>query len=183
VDEVGTSPGVPLQGIEKRSAWQEDFSACPTLVRFFLLAEHIAGSVVVIGSRLPPRRFYGLAVFRDSLSSAEAPDTSMDLAFPSRHTSLSPPESCAAPARPSWGLIPLQRVRQGGLLTRVSKPGLFHLQGFSPSWWFAPSAAFRPRGSVPLMGFWPSRALPLRRAVRLAAPEPSCCFRHRVLLL
>ena len=79
VDEVGTSPGVPLQGIEKRSAWQEDFPACPTLVRFFLLAEHIAGSVVVIGSRLPPRRFYGLAVFRIRPAGAEAPATPVGL--------------------------------------------------------------------------------------------------------
>jgi hypothetical protein len=30
----------------------------------------------------------------------------MNLAFPSRHTSLSPPKSCAAPARPSWGFFP-----------------------------------------------------------------------------
>jgi hypothetical protein len=30
----------------------------------------------------------------------------MDLAFPSRRTSLSPPKSCAASARPSWGFFP-----------------------------------------------------------------------------
>ena len=30
----------------------------------------------------------------------------MDLAFPSRLTPLRPPESCAAPARPSWGFFP-----------------------------------------------------------------------------
>jgi hypothetical protein len=35
---------------------------------------------------------------------------------------------------------------------------------------------FRPRGSVPLMGFGPSRAFPLRRAARLATPIPSCRF-------
>jgi hypothetical protein len=79
VDEVGTSPGVPLQGIEERSAWQEDFSACPTLLRFLLLAEHIAGSVVAIGSRLPPRRFDGLAVFRIRPAGTEAPATPVGL--------------------------------------------------------------------------------------------------------
>lgn len=89
---VGTSPGVPLQGIEERSAWQEDFSACPTLLRFLLLPEHIAGPVVAIGSRLPPRRFYGLAVFRIRPAGAEAPATPVGLdASPGLARSL-PPE-------------------------------------------------------------------------------------------
>ena len=34
----------------------------------------------------------------------------MNLAFPSRHTSLSPPKSCAAPARPSWGFFPFSDI-------------------------------------------------------------------------
>jgi hypothetical protein len=36
---------------------------------------------------------------------------------------------------------------------RGSNPGSFRLQGFPPSWRFAPPRAFRSRGPVPLMGF------------------------------
>jgi hypothetical protein len=94
VDEVGPSPGSPLQGFEKRPDRQEDFSARPALLRFFLLSEHVTGTVVAIGSRHPPRRFYGLAVFRIRPAGAEAPATPVGLdASPGLARSF-PPEPC-----------------------------------------------------------------------------------------
>ena len=104
------------------------------------------------GSRHPPCRFDDFAVFRSPPNRHRSADAFHGLGSPSGFTGPFPPES------PDFGcppevLRPYSDISAGGPRSRVSTPGTFRLQGFSPSGRFPPSGTFRSRGSEPLMGF------------------------------
>jgi hypothetical protein len=177
VGEVGTETGSPLQGI--RGSVDQPEASPPPLDPRGVAASFEA--IAIDPSRysvhgIPPRRFDGPAVcLGRSPSDTEAPEAPVDLGSPPGRTDKSPPESCAAPAtlmrfgaptaasarRSTWPGDPTP-VRSA---FRVSHP----LDGFLPHVPSDLEDRYRSWGS-------PFRACPPRRAVRLAAPVPSCRF-------
>jgi hypothetical protein len=134
----------------------------------------------VHGSRLVVRRPRGLSHIRQPTPERRRlPWTSVPL---QGTTGPTPPGPREAPATLVGFFAPTATSAREVHVPGASSPGLFRLQGLHPPDGFLPPEPAGPRDRRRSWGS-PCRAFPLRGAVRLSAPWPSCCFRHRVLML
>ena len=116
------------------------------------LSKLAAAAVAAVWLRPPPRRFHDLAVFQLRLRPRHSADNFPGLGpLPGFVPKL--PPGVLRPGYPPGVSRPYSDVSVEVHMTRGPTPGSFRLQGFSPSWRFSPSSAFRSRRPVPLMGF------------------------------
>jgi hypothetical protein len=146
-----TGPGGPLQGFGSSEVSRKRFRLlgpswdCPV---FRSVTDLVVG--IWFATPAPPfRRPRGFPKIRHP---APRYGSSLDLDFPTGFTSLTPPESCAAPAALLRFISPTatstRRSTHPGFQTRFVPPS-----GFSTLLTVYSLRAFRPRGPVPLMGF------------------------------
>jgi hypothetical protein len=136
------------------STWSETVSRPPPDPHGVVLSceVHSENRSRAFGLRHPPCRFDDFAVFRSPPGRCRSTHAFHGLGSPSGFTGSIPPKSPDF-SNPPEVLRPYSDISAGGPQSRVSTPGTFRLQGFSPSGRFPPSGTFRSRGSEPLMGF------------------------------
>jgi hypothetical protein len=91
----------------------------------------------ISGLQLPPRRFYGLAVFRGSVilcrDRSRSSGNSRRIGRPFRAFRQRPAGVLRGSGDPHGVLRPYNDINAEIYSIRVSNPGMFRLQGFSPS--------------------------------------------------
>jgi hypothetical protein len=174
VGEVGTETGLPLQGLRNVQASRRHHCLRSTLRELIRLPERSRCSVAAIwfaASRHAVRRPRGF--FRRSPPDAEAPEAPIGLGSPPGHTCKFPPESCAAPATLMRFGAPTATSARRSTSPGFPRPVRSAFRVSHPLDGFLPRALSDLEDRCRSLGS-PFRVFPLRRAVRLSTPGPSC---------